>query len=193
LFCARDVHPVSLIFQEFFYAQNFQDQQLKSLAASASEPVVVSAADTTPVASPSTKGPSVNERLDSARKAIEAKDWSKALSDLNQAAREEPRNADVQNLLGYSYRKRATPDLARSFEHYNIALKLDPNHKGAHEYIGEAYLMDKKPAEAEKHLAQLEVICGNKTCEEYDLLAKSIASYKSKTANGQADAGGPKY
>jgi Flp pilus assembly protein TadD len=160
-------------------------------------PMVVFAADIPPAAAPattlSTKGPPVNERLVSARKAIEAKDWNKALSDLNQAAREEPRNADVQNLLGYSYRKRATPDLARSFEHYNLALKLDPNHKGAHEYIGEAYLMDKKPAEAEKHLARLEVICGNKTCEEYQDLARSIASYKAKSANGQADAGGSKY
>jgi hypothetical protein len=57
-------------------------------------------------------------------------------------------------------------------------LQLDPKHKGAHEYIGEAYLMDKKPAEAEKHLASLEQICGNKTCEEYVDLAAAIAKYK---------------
>ena len=124
--------------------------------------------------------PTVSERLANARKAIDSKDWSKALFELNQAARDEPRNADVHNLLGYTYRKRATPDLAKAFEHYNTALKLNPKHKGAHEYIGEAYLMDKKPAEAEKHLAQLESICGNKTCEEYTDLAKSIADYKAK-------------
>jgi Flp pilus assembly protein TadD len=125
-------------------------------------------------------GPPMSERLANARKAIAAKDWSKAMFDLNQAAREEPRNADVHNLLGYTYRKRATPDLAKAFEHYNTALKLNPKHLGAHEYIGEAYLMDKKPAEAEKHLAQLEMLCGNKTCEEYADLAKSIADYKAK-------------
>ena len=123
-------------------------------------------------------GPPVSERLANARKAIDAKDWSKAMFELNQATREEPRNADVHNLLGYTYRKRATPDLAKAFEHYNTALRLDPKHKGAHEYIGEAYLMDKKPAEAEKHLARLEVLCGNKTCEEYADLAKSIADFK---------------
>jgi hypothetical protein len=61
-----------------------------------------------------------------------------------------------------------------------MALQLDPKHKGAHEYIGEAYLMDKKPAEAEKHLASLEKICGNKTCEEYADLAKSLADYRAK-------------
>lgn len=131
-----------------------------------------------PGSNPSARTPSVNERLATARAAIQAKDWTKALNELNAAAREDSRNADVQNLLGYSWRKRATPDLAKAFEHYGNALRLDPKHKGAHEYIGEAYLMDKKPAEAEKHLAQLEAICGNKTCEEYVDLAKAIADYK---------------
>jgi len=112
--------------------------------------------------------------------AIDAKDWGKAMAELSQAVRDDPRNADVHNLLGYSYRKRANPDLAKAFEHYNTALKLNPKHKGAHEYIGEAYLMDKKPAEAEKHLAQLQTLCGNKTCEEYEDLAKSIADYRAK-------------
>ena len=125
-------------------------------------------------------GPSTNERLASARKAIDGKDWSKAMFELNQAYREEPRNADIHNLLGFTYRKRATPDLAKAFDHYKTALNLNPQHKGAHEYIGEAYLMDKKPAEAEKHLVQLEALCGNKTCEEYADLAKAIADYKAK-------------
>jgi Flp pilus assembly protein TadD len=143
----------------------------------------VRAADT-PSEAPSAKpaGPSVKERLSVARKAIDAKDWNKALTELNLAAKEDPRNADVQNLLGYSYRKRSNPDLAKAFEHYKEALRLNPKHKGAHEYIGEAYLMDKKPAEAQKHLVQLEAICGNKTCEEYADLAKSIADYNAGAA-----------
>lgn len=142
-----------------------------SLAAAVSLPVM--AADTP-------GGPTVNERLTAARKSIDAKDWSRAMFELNQAVREEPRNADVHNLLGYTYRKRATPDLAKAFDHYKTALNLNPKHKGAHEYIGEAYLTDKKPAEAEKHLVQLEAICGNKTCEEYADLAKALADYKAK-------------
>lgn len=135
-------------------------------------PLPATAADTPGSGTP------ISERLETARRAIAAKDWTRAMSELSTAVREEPRNADVHNLLGYSYRKRATPDLARAFEHYHTALKLNPQHKGAHEYIGEAYLMDKKPTEAEKHLAQLEAICGNKTCEEYADLAKAIASYQ---------------
>jgi Flp pilus assembly protein TadD len=134
----------------------------------------------TPGSNPNTPTVSVSQRLATARKAIDAKEWSRAMSELNAAVREEPRNADVHNLLGYSYRKRASPDLPKAFEHYNTALRLDPRHKGAHEYIGEAYLMDRKPAEAEKHLAELEKICGNTTCEEYADLAKAIAEYKSK-------------
>jgi hypothetical protein len=61
-----------------------------------------------------------------------------------------------------------------------VALKINPNHKGAHEYIGEAYLMDGKPAEAEAHLAKLEQICGNRSCEEYQDLAKAIGEWKAR-------------
>jgi Flp pilus assembly protein TadD len=146
-------------------------------AALAAASVMAFAADT-PGSNPNVPTVSVSQRLATARKAIDAKEWSRAMNELNAAVREEPRNADVHNLLGYSYRKRATPDLPKAFEHYGTALKLDPRHKGAHEYIGEAYLMDKKPAEAEKHLAQLEAICGNRTCEEYADLSKAIADYK---------------
>lgn len=134
----------------------------------------------TPGSNPSVRAPSAAERLANARKAIDARDWSAALRELSAAEREEPRNADVQNLLGYSYRKRANPDLPKAISHYQAALRLDPRHKGAHEYLGEAWLMDGKPAEAEKHLAELEKICGGKGCEEYQDLAKAIAGYKAQ-------------
>jgi Tfp pilus assembly protein PilF len=129
---------------------------------------------------PAVRQPSASERLDLAREAIKKQDWKRSLAELNLAVREEPRNADVHNLLGYTYRKQATPNLPKAFEHYKTALSLNPKHKGAHEYVGEAYLMDKKPQEAEKHLAELEKICGNKTCEEYADLAKAITAYKAK-------------
>ncbi|MFM7330351.1 MAG: tetratricopeptide repeat protein [Brachymonas sp.] len=127
---------------------------------------------------PSTAQPTVSERMQNARDAIKASKWQPAIAELRIAVRDEPKNADAHNLLAYSYRKQAKPDLAKAFEHYKTALQLDPKHKGAHEYIGEAYLMDKKTAEAEKHLAELEKICGNKTCEEYADLAKAIAQFK---------------
>jgi Tfp pilus assembly protein PilF len=134
------------------------------------------AADSMPTAA----GPTASERISTARDAIKAKNWKAALNELNMAVKEEPKNADVHNLLGYANRKQAQPNLPKAFEHYKMALQLDPKHKGAHEYIGEAYLMDKKPAEAEKHLATLEKLCGNKTCEEYADLAKSLGDYRVK-------------
>lgn len=122
----------------------------------------------------------VSARLTAARGFIQAKNWSQALSTLQAAQREEPANADIQNLLGYSYRKQEKPDLAKAFEHYKKALTLDPKHVGAHEYIGEAYLMNRQPAEAQKHLLEIEKICGNRTCEAYQDLSKSIANYQAK-------------
>lgn len=134
----------------------------------------------TPVNAVANEAPNVvlSEQLRNARGAIRAQDWRKAISELQTALGNEPRNADVHNLLGYSYRKQATPDLAKAFEHYKTALTLNPRHLGAHEYIGEAYLMDKKPAEAERHLVQIEDICGNRTCEEYVDLSQALAAYK---------------
>ncbi len=130
------------------------------------------------VDTPGVTVPSLAERLDAAREAIKASEWRKALAELQVALREEPRNADVHNLLGYSYRKQARPNLPKAFEHYQQALRFNPRHLGAHEYISEAYLVDKKPEMAEKHLAELEKLCGNKTCEEYADLAKALADYR---------------
>jgi len=150
---------------------------LALLAAATSVP----AADTVePAPAPRATPARSVDRLATARSAIGRKDWDGALRELTVAVRESPQNADVHNLLGYTYRKRATPDMAKAYEHYTMALKINPQHKGAHEYIGEAYLMDKKPQQAEQHLMELERICGNRTCEEYQDLAKSIADFKSR-------------
>ena len=129
---------------------------------------------------PSNMGPAALETLATARAAITAKDWPKAIAELNAVVKSEPRNADAHNLLGYSHRKQARPDLAKAFEHYRLALQIDPQHKGAHEYIGEAYLMNDQPAEARRHLAELARLCGNHTCEEYRDLEQAIGVYKGK-------------
>jgi Tfp pilus assembly protein PilF len=142
-------------------------------------PVSAFAADTDSFSAAPAK-PSVQERLAKARQAIAAQDWNAAMRELEVAVREAPRNADVHNLMGYTYRKRAHPDLPKAYEHYDTALKLDPNHRGAREYLGEAYLQDKRLGDAEVQLVALERICGGKTCEEYEDLAKSIADYKAK-------------
>jgi Tfp pilus assembly protein PilF len=129
---------------------------------------------------PTMMSTSVVERMDAARAAIQARDWRTAIAELDAVVENEPGDADAHSLLGYSHRKQASPDLAKAFEHYRRALQIDPRHKGAHEYIGEAYLMDNQPAEAEKHLAELARLCGNQGCEEYVDLAEAIKAYKEK-------------
>ena len=124
--------------------------------------------------------PSAGERLVTARQAIEAKDWRTAVRELSAAARDEPKNADVQNLLGYTARKSDPPDMPKALEHYKRALELNPRHAGAHEYIGKAYLMVNQPEEAQKHLAQLANVCGNTTCEVYRELDKAIQAYQAQ-------------
>ncbi len=69
---------------------------------------------------------------------------------------------------------------SRSSSHYTEALRLDPKHRGAHEYIGEAYLMKGDVAKAKEHLATLDRLClfG---CGEYSAVKKSIAGFEQKT------------
>lgn len=129
---------------------------------------------------PSRMVPAVDERMEAARTAIQARDWRTAIAELQAVVETEPGNADAHNLLGFSHRKQARPDLAKAFTHYRLALQIDPRHKGAHEYIGEAYLMNHQPAEARKHLAELARLCGNQTCEEYVDLAQAIEAYRAK-------------
>ena len=114
--------------------------------------------------------------LAKARSLIAKKDWSAAVAELERLARRDAKNADVQNLLGYSYRNAGQVD--KAFTAYNNALRLDPSHKGANEYIGIAYLLAKQPEKANEHLARLKVLCGGENCEEYQDLAKAIAAYK---------------
>jgi Flp pilus assembly protein TadD len=114
---------------------------------------------------------------DSGKKAIERKDWKAAIGALDSAARSDPQDADIQNLLGYSHRKAGNLDLA--FRHYARALELNPKHLGAHEYVGEAYLLANNPAKAREHLATLEKLCPA-ACEERDDLRKAIAAYEKK-------------
>jgi len=113
------------------------------------------------------------------KKAIEAKNWNAAIKPLSSAALRNPDNADIQNYLGYAYRKAGKLDLA--FKHYNRALALNPRHRGAHEYVGEAYLSKGDLKSAQKHLAALREIC-LLPCEELTDLEREIGKYVKKSA-----------
>jgi tetratricopeptide (TPR) repeat protein len=111
------------------------------------------------------------------KRAVEARDWKTAIKWLTAAEKRAGSNADIQNYLGFAYRNDGQLDA--SFKHYALALKIDPRHRGAHEYIGEAYLMTKNLAKAEEHLAALKRVCPA-ICEEYDDLSKKIADYRAR-------------
>ena len=108
-------------------------------------------------------------------RAIEAKDWKSAIRHLSSASLRDTRNADIQNQLAYAYRNSGELDLA--FKHYNRALELNPRHRGAHEYLGEAYLMVGNRAKAQEHLAALKKICLI-PCAELGHLEKRIADHR---------------
>ena len=117
-----------------------------------------------------------------ARQLIQAKQWPQALAQLTNLLPRLAGNADVHNLLGYAYRKQATPDVDKAIEHYRRALSIDPAHRGAHEYIGEAWLMLKQPDKAREHLDILRRLCGGTDCEEYRDLAQAVNLYMSGQA-----------
>ena len=117
--------------------------------------------------------PEPKKDLEPARAAIAAKDWERARELLRAAVTRAPRDADAQNLYAYSLRMGANPPMDLVFRHYNEALRIDARHRGAHEYLGEAYLMVGNLAKAKEHLALLERIC-NAGCEEYGKLKQAV-------------------
>lgn len=107
--------------------------------------------------------------------ALQAGDFGAALPRLLAALKRFPDSASLHNELGYAYRKLA--QLEPAFAHYRRALAIDPQHRGAHEYIGEAYLMVDDVANAEKHLQALRAICVL-GCEELQELQAAIVAWR---------------
>ena len=148
----------------------FATLTLAALIASATP--LAFAADTATPAVPVAADP-----LGSARALIAENKWVAAIKELERVNMS--RNADWNNLMGYSHRKAKTPDLAAAERFYDTALRLDPKHRGALEYSGELFLQLGDLARAEQRLATLEKVCGG--CEEKRDLEAAVAGFK---ANG---------
>jgi Flp pilus assembly protein TadD len=121
--------------------------------------------------------PTLDPQYQEAVSLIKAEQFALAIKVLESYVARVRNDASAENWLGYSYRK--TGQLEPAFVHYHKALKLDPRHRGAHEYIGEAYLMAGNLAKAEEHLKILGRLCWV-PCEELDDLQKAVAEYKTK-------------
>jgi Flp pilus assembly protein TadD len=113
---------------------------------------------------------------DTAQQAIKREDWTAAMDALKRAERNDPQSADVQNMLGYTTRQKG--DVEGALRYYERALQLNPFHRGAHEYMGQAYLLKGQPEKAKEHLAKLEEICsGLDKCAERESLKRAIADW----------------
>ena len=106
-------------------------------------------------------------------------DWQGAAAVMKDALARSPQNAEYHNMYAYTTRKGPNPDMDLVFKHYNEALRIQPEYRGAHEYIGEAYLMTGNLAKAKEHLSTLDRLC-TFGCEEYTMLKRAVAEYESR-------------
>lgn len=108
-------------------------------------------------------------------KAIKASEYARAIPLLEGVVSREGNNADAYNWLAYATRKSGNP--TASLPYYQKALAIDPRHRGAHEYIGEAYLMLDNLPKAKEHLRALSSLCFI-TCSEYRELKRAVEAYE---------------
>jgi Tfp pilus assembly protein PilF len=113
-----------------------------------------------------------------AKEGIAKQDWSGTQTLLKKAVAANPGNADYHNLYAFATRKGPNPDMSLVFSEYAEALRIDPKHRGAHEYLGEAYLQINEVSKAREQLASLSKLCAF-GCEEYSDLKQSLKQYES--------------
>ena len=118
--------------------------------------------------------PDVAVDFEKAKKEIAAGQYDRALKFLETLTLADWRDPDAHNLIGYSYCKKG--DLKRASESYKLAIKFDPDHKGALEYQGELFLKLGQLDAATRNLAHLQSLCKS-GCKELSELRRSIADY----------------
>lgn len=138
-------------------------------------PAVAAGGSSDAPSTPSTPARRANPDFDNAKAAIAHKQYTNAMGWLQRVIAAEPNNPEAYNLMGFATRKSGNP--SGSLQYYQKALSLDPKHLGAHEYIGEAYLMLDQPQRAEEHLSRLGQLC-TFGCKEERELKTAIANYK---------------
>ena len=107
--------------------------------------------------------------------AVNAKAWPQVIEHMAAVLQRDATNADAWNYRGFALRQLG--DMDSSFKSYEKALSLNPKHRGAHEYMGEAYLLVGNLAQAEQHLKALDKLCFL-PCEQYSELKEKIEAYK---------------
>lgn len=147
-------------------------------------PLLALLACTAPVLAPqaAAMAPAVDDKvtktedpdLERAIALIWAEEFAEAEPLLQAALKRNPKNPDAWNYLGFATRKLGNFEDAQTY--YFNALRLDPEHLKAMEYLGELYLQTGEPELARDLLDRITALCTNE-CEERDQLAAAIADH----------------
>ena len=121
------------------------------------------------------RGKPIDPDYTAAVTAIKVNKFAEAIPLLRRVVGRDASNADAFNWLAYATRRNGDP--AASLPLYEKALAIDPKHRGAHEYMGEAYLMLGNVAKAKEHLARLDSLC-LLPCSEYRDLKRAVERYE---------------
>ena len=102
------------------------------------------------------------EKKDKTEKA--KKLYTQAFKKLEKAYKSDKKNPDVLNYMGFTTRKVGNFDKAEKY--YLEGLKINPNHNGINEYLGELYVQTNRIDKANERLSVLK----NCNCDEYNEL-----------------------
>ena len=106
-------------------------------------------------------------------------EYSAAIKSLKQAGQSFGPHSDILTYLGFANRK--MNNMQEAFQYYQAALQVEPEHRGANEYLGEYYVEMGNLAAAELQLQKLNTIC-HFGCEEAEELKRWIvAARENKT------------
>ena len=107
-------------------------------------------------------------------KLIKKEQYSKAILILEKILNKNKYQKDPDILNEYAFALRKSGNLSKAEFFYNKALKIDPEHSGALEYLGELYVATNRLDLAKERLKVLEKC----NCEEYDELKQVIDGTK---------------
>jgi len=85
-----------------------------------------------------TAAPAVLNLYEKGTAQVKDKNYKQAIKTFKKALKKDKQNADVHNMLAFSYRK--SGNLEKAFSHYEKALNIRPEFPEAREYLGEAHI-----------------------------------------------------
>ncbi|MCH6565572.1 MAG: tetratricopeptide repeat protein [Proteobacteria bacterium] len=120
---------------------------------------------------------SSNADLESILGLIDEGEYIGAIDQLHIELDNDQDNPDILSLLGYSYRKVLNYEDALTF--YQSALRVEPEHMGANQHLGELYV---ETGQLDKAQSQLELLDSLSlfASSEYAQLKESIEQYRRK-------------